>query len=243
MDRKIFVFWSGNNQMTYTRNINYQSIMDKSGCDVKLITVDNISDYIIEPFHEAYKYLSVFHRCDYWKAYFAYFHGCGYSDIKECGFNWNPYFDQLENSSGSELISYSESGGGGIALRCHCEARKKSIQECKYLIENSDVIPGVCHYIFKKGGTIAKKWREIQHKILDDNMDILINNPGTYHIGAVKGGVHWRYNCRETEQFKNSKYPFCWSELGGMIYHETCYDNKEKCLVTMPKPICGNHWR
>jgi len=243
MDRRIFVFWSGDNPITDTRKSNLETIINKSGCKVELITKDNINDYIIEPFHEAYKYLSVIHRCDYWKAYFAYFYGCGYSDIKECRFDWNPYFDQLENNNNAELISYSEAGGGGIALRCHSTVRTTSIEDCKYLLDNASVIPGVCHYIFKERGVIAKRWREIQHQILDDNMNILVDNPGTYHIGAIKNGVHWRYESEDTKQFIGSKYPFSWCELGGMIYHEVCYDNRDKCIVTMPKPITGEHWK
>lgn len=243
MERKIFVFWSGDNPVTETRKRNLQTIRDKSGCNVILITNDNINDYIVEPFHEAYKYLSVIHRCDYWKAYFAYFHGCGYSDIKECNFDWNQYFEQLEKTESAEVISYSESGGSGIALRCYSTVRQLPIEQCRHLVDNASVIPGVCHYIFKERGTIAKRWRDIQHEILDSNFDILSNNPGTYHIGAIKGGVQWRYDCKETEQFKGSKYPFSWSEFGGMIYHELCYNNKDKCIVTMPKPITGDHWK
>lgn len=243
MDRKIFVFWCGDNPITKIRKENLQSIIDRSGCEVVLVTNDNINDYIVEPFHEAYKYLSVIHKCDYWKAYFAYFHGCGYSDIKTCGFDWNQYFDQLEKYKNHEVISYSEVGGGGVALRCYSEVRYQPKHQCEHLLQNAAAIPGVCHYIFRERGDIAKQWREIQHEILDSNMDILIKNPGTYHLGAIKGGVHWRYKNKETEQFNGSKYPFSWSELGGTIYHELCYDNRNKCIVTMPKPITGDHWK
>lgn len=243
MERKIFVFWCGENQITETRKANLQSIIDRSGCSVELVTNDNINDYIIEPFHEAYKYLSVIHRCDYWKAYFAYFYGCGYSDIKECGFNWNQYFDELEANPAAEMISYSEIGGGGVALRCHSTVRTLPMEECYPMLDRAEHIPGVCHYIYKKNSSMARLWRQTQHEILDSNMDILVNNPGTYHIGAIKGGVHWRYKCKETEQFKNSLYPFSWCEFGGMISHEIGFHNPEKCIVTMPKPICGDHWK
>lgn len=243
MDRKIFVFWCGDNPITDTRKSNLQTIIDNSCCDVQLVTNENINDYIVEPFHEAYQYLSVIHKCDYWKAYFAYFYGCGYSDIKECRFDWNPYFEELENSENAEIISYTERGGGGIALRYYCHARHQPLDKCMKLIERAESIPGVCHYIFKQKSTIAKRWREIQHEILDANIDTLIEHPGTYHIGAVRGGVHDRYVDEATKQFNNSQYPFSWSEFGGMIYHDLCGENLDKCLVTMPFPICGEHWK
>lgn len=243
VERKIFVFWSGDNPITEIRSKNLQTIRDKSGCEVGLVTPQNLNDYIVEPFHEAYQYLSVIHRTDYLKAYFAYHHGCGYSDIKECNFNWEPYFKQLEENDSAELISYSENGGGGIALRFYCMSRPAKMEDCQCLLDNAHLIPGVCHYIFKKHGDIAKEWRRIQHEILDNNMDVLVENPGTYHIGAVHGGVFDRYRNEETKQFNGSKYPFCWSEFGGMIYHELTYKHHEKCIVTMPTPTTGDHWK
>ncbi len=243
MDRKIHVFWCSDNDLSETRQASLKSLIDKSGCKIELVTNKNINKYIIEPFHEGYKYLSAIHKCDYWKAYFAYFYGCGYSDIKICEFDWNPYFEQLEANEEAFMVSYSESGGGGVALRSESAARKINLSECIVMVRKAHLIPGCGHWVYKKGTSMAKKWREVQHKILDDNMDTLKNNPGTYHIGAVKGGVHFRYNNESTAKFKGSKYPFCWSEFGGMISHELGYENKEKCILTMPKPICGDHWK
>lgn len=243
MKRTIFTLWCGTNPLTEIRIKNLQSIRDNSGCNVELITPNNINNYLIEPLHEGYQYLSAIHKSDYLRAYFAYFYGCGYSDIKECNFDWNIYFNQLENSKHAEVVSYSEAGGGGIALRTYSEVRYLPKKYCNYLLERSHLVIGPGHFIFKQYSSIAKNWRLIQHEILDKNMDTLINNPGTYHIGAVKGGVFGRYLNKDTIKFKGSKYPFCWSELGGMILQEVAFNEYEKCILTMPKPISGDHWK
>ena len=78
----IYCFWTGTNEMNETRLNGLNKLRSVSGCNVVLITPDNLNDFLIEPLHPAYKYLSLVHRSDYLRAYFMHYHGGGYSDIK-----------------------------------------------------------------------------------------------------------------------------------------------------------------
>ena len=217
MIRQIFCIWSGNNTMSEARQDAFETIKKHCGCNVTLLTTDNISNFVKNDhkLHEAYNYLSLTHKSDYLRIYMMCHHGGGYSDIKRNSFDWNPYFDQLY-SSNMQFIGYQEKSMLDIASD-------------DLTIKNSFLsLAGNGHYIFKPQTEIAKSCLLIMEKILDAKFDDLKKNPGDYHPRAVYGGVY------QGSGFESSRYPLTWNELLGRNFHKTCYENIGQFLLTMP---------
>ena len=72
VDRVIYVFWTGDNEITPNRMAGIRSLEKISGVPVKLITPENLQSYIVDgdPLPEAYQYLSLNHRSDFLRGYF-----------------------------------------------------------------------------------------------------------------------------------------------------------------------------
>lgn len=246
--RRIFAFWTGDNVMGPNRTKHLESMRAKSGCEVILITPDNLSEWIVpgkndiyENFdHDIYNNLSLYHKADYLKAYFAYFHASGYSDIKNCNYDWEKYFEQLESAEDMEVIGYPESGGGvsqpkdAIALKYkNADALSGQMQK------NKDKICGVCHYIFKEPKSkIATLWRKRQFDILDFHRDTILTNPAQHYAHVAGKRIHGRHRGRNPVKITN-KYPLGWADLGGNSIHKIFYENKEITLRAMPGPVGG----
>jgi hypothetical protein len=156
-DRIIFCFWFGD-KMSNDRAECFDSIVKNSKVSVKLITEQNISEYIVEPLHEGFKYLSSTHKSDYLRSYFMNFHSGGYTDIKRCDYDWNIYFDILEKSD-KQFI--------GCPQYSH-----KHIAYSPYKMFYEDMI-GNGHFIFKKNTFFAKLWYNTTNQIMDLKLDIL----------------------------------------------------------------------
>ncbi len=114
VDRVIYCFWTGDNEMSENRKKGYESLVKSSGVEVKLITPQNLNDYILpdHPLHNAYDNLSLVHKSDYLRCYFMHFHGGGYSDIKTNNNNWENSFNKII-SENKWLLGYSELDGMG----------------------------------------------------------------------------------------------------------------------------------
>lgn len=194
VDKVIYVFWTGNNPMTENRLNSMEILKQKSGVEIKLITPDNLSQYILPhaPLHPAYEYLSLNHRSDYLRCYFMHHYGGGYSDIKACQHSWLPMFDKLANSQ-SWLIGYPEKRKKDLGARNYPNLRKDMT---KYVSQ----ITGNGSYIFRKNTPLTTEWICEVHQRLDKYHDKLIKNPGNM----------WG---------DNEGYPIAWTELGGDIVH------------------------
>lgn len=149
-----------------------------------------------------------------------HFYGGGYSDVKECQFDWNEYFNILENSD-KAFIGYRELASTDIAY---------PPAESSY-----DSLVGNGSFIFKKQTDFTKLWYDETHEKMNEIYQTLVENPGTYHCRAVHGGVH------QGEGFENSKYPLQWNELLGRIFHKLQYENKNTFLNSLPYPNTNNY--
>lgn len=71
----------------------------QTGCNIHLVTVDNIHEYIMEgqPLHPVYEFLSETHKCDILRTYFIYHYGGSYSDIKIPNGSWVKGFEYMES--------------------------------------------------------------------------------------------------------------------------------------------------
>lgn len=223
MNRVIYSFWFGP-EITPNRIRCLHSLKNVSGVNTILVTDKNLKEYENgeNPIHEGFNYLSATHKADYLRSYFMYHYGGGYSDIKECDFNWNPYFDILENSHKS-FIGYPELSVWDIAY-------EPASSFYKMLVGNGA-------YIFKPKTEFAKLWMDETNRFLDSVIDDLKHNSGEYHPRAVKGGIHENhYN-----EFLDSKYPIEWNQLLGRIFHRLQFENLNSFIIGMPRINMSNY--
>ena len=200
----IYIFWTGNNEISENRLKGIQSIKDKSGVEVILVTANNLNNYILEdyPLHPAYQYLSYVHRADYLRCYFMLHHGGGYSDIKPCLQSWKNYFEQINNNSKVWSLGVREKSGGVPFIDGEIGVDIK-----KY----HNILIGNCAYIFKPNSPVSKEWMEEVHSRLD-----ILKPELTRYPGDAFG--------------KNKGYPIEWSYVLGQIFHPLILKYHEKVI-------------
>jgi hypothetical protein len=150
-----------------------------------------------------------------------YYYGGGYTDVKFCEFDWNHYFDLLENSNKSFIAC------------THVSQKEVAYNPSKHIYNK---IPGCTPFIFKEKTLFAKTWLSETNNKMDLIFKNLIKYPGTYHPRAVTGGVQG-----EPEMFTDSQYPLSWNELLGQIFHKVAFENLDEFLLEMPRPKMENY--
>ena len=223
-DNIIYTFWFGD-QMSNDRKKALQSIIDNSQSKVKLISENNLNEYILpnEPLHPGFEYLSHVHKADYLRCYFMHFYGGGYHDIKLLNSSWKDYFNKLNNDHNLWIIGYKEIGPHGV-VKLPGELGKK-------LIDNWEKLIGNCNYICKPNTPFTKNWYKMLIKEMDNNLDKLKLNPASNprdKLGKIlKSGI--------------SKYPLRWSQILGDIFHPLCLEFNDHIDNTLPKFINKNY--
>ena len=203
----IYVFWTGTNPMSGNRKRCLNNLETVSGAKVILVTPENLNEFITEPLHPAYEYLSQTHRADYLRTYFMHFYGGGYSDIKETTSSWIKSFDELNNSD-KWINGYKEIEGG--------VAYEPVKHEWRILVGN-------CAYICKPQTPLTTEWYNDMITLLDNKLEKLKLYPST-HPG----------DCAEISR---GRYPIEWNEMLGRIFHKICYKYKDQLLNTLPISI------
>lgn len=208
VDRVIYIFWTGDNEITPNRLEGIKSLEKVSDVDVKLITPKNLPDYIKEddPLPEAYQYLSFVHRADYLRSYFMYHYGGGYADIKTYYKSWIPAFEKFEQSD-AYVIGYQEVGFWGVANQNIASVNLKNDlkNHWRYLIGNGA-------YICRSHTKFTAEWHtEAKRRLLGLTAD-LRKHPASDPFGC------------------NSDYPVKWSGLLGSVFHPLCLKYHDKLL-------------
>jgi len=208
MRRIIYCFWTGSNIMSEQRKECLDKLRAVSGCEVLLISKDNLFNYIVKdnPLHPAYEYLSETHKADYLRAYFMNFHGGGYSDIKQTTGPWIQMFEDLMKST-SWICGYKEIQGGEAHDMLHGAYNE---------------LVGNCAYICKGQTPITRAWYDEILSVLDEKLEELKAHPSTFP---------------QDRSELNTGYPIGWNEICGRIFHKICYRYKFKVLNTLPPPI------
>jgi len=208
IERVIYIFWTGDNELTPNRVEGIHSLEEVSSVKVQLITPKNLPDYIIQddPLPEAYQYLSFVHRADYLRSYFMYHYGGGYADIKTYYKSWIPAFEKLEKSD-AYVIGYPEVGFKGVANQTITnESLKKDLHyHWRYLVGNGA-------YICRPHTRFTAEWHSEAKRRLIAKTDILRNHPASDPYGT------------------NKDYPIAWTELLGGVFHPLCLKYHEKLL-------------
>jgi hypothetical protein len=211
MERKIYCFWTGTNKMSHDRQHCLDQLRKTSGCQVVLVTPENLQQYILpdQPLHPAYEFLSFTHRADYLRTYFMNFYGGGYSDIKQTTGDWNQSFDNLINSD--KWINGYKEFSNGVAY----EPASHFYYE----------LVGNCSYICKPHTPLTMEWYREMINVLDHKLEKLRSFPAT--------------SPQDCAEISNGKYPIEWNEMLGRIFHKVCYKYKDKLMNNLP--ICVFH--
>ena len=218
---KLYCFWTGKNSLTENRKRNLKTL-NNTGFDVKLITPDNLNDYILNehPLHNGYQYLSETHKSDYLRCYFMNFYGGGYSDIKQINDSWLIHYDQLMNSD-KWACGYAEREPSDIAYGSDQELNKQMKENYNKLIGNG------C-YIFKKNTPLTNEWYDQMIKMMDEKYKMLKKYP------AIK----IRQNHPHDKEIYS--YPLQWHEFN-KITHKNFYKYNDKILKSLPYVNINNY--
>lgn len=210
LPRVIYTFWTGTNPLTENRKNALDSIKEKSGCEVKLITKDNLDSYILKdhPLHAAYPYLSEVHKCDYLRTYFMHHYGGGYSDIKMTTGDWNSAFDDMDSTTTALANGYPEVGPDGVGYEPYREQWKSLI--------------GNCAYIFRPNTDLTREWYNEMMQLLDGKLEDLKKHPATHPRAKREEG---------------NGYPIGWIEMLGEIFHRVSLKHAPNILMTVPIPV------
>ena len=223
VDRVIYIFWTGHNEITPNRMKGIKSLENVAQVEVKLISPDNLKDYLVDedPLPEAYQYLSYVHKSDYLRSYFMFHHGGGYADIKTFDHSWLSAFDLLDDSKDAQMVGYPEVGFWGVANHgiVNGNLRKDLYYYWRYLIGN-------CAFIFRPHSAIADEWHTEAKRRLEALTPILRNHPATDPFGT------------------NSDYPVVWASLMGELLHPLCLKYHETILKDKNLlPCFQENWR
>lgn len=208
VEKVIYCFWTGANEMSEDRKRCFDSICRNAGVPVKLITPNNLSDYILpeQPLHPAFSYLSCVHKADYLRCYFMHFYGGGYCDIKALSGSWNECFEKINNSD-KYIIGYPELNEECSAYADIVEpVLKKEIRNCWPLLI------GNCAYICRPHTKFTDEWFAEQNKRLDYYYKELIQHPATDPMGLENG------------------YPIPWQRILGAVFHPLCLKYHHRIL-------------
>lgn len=216
MERVIYCFWVGHNNtvMNENREKGLQSLIKNSGVEVKLITNDNLSQFILtdHPLHPGFESLSDVHKADYLRTYAMHHYGGGYSDIKPCSWNWNPYFDDLESSDCFGIGAPEDEGELSVTPR-----------QRPWLGKYWDKLMTNDLYIFKPQTEFTSRWYSKLLEIMDEKLDALLRCPAQHS--------------REAADTYVTCYPIQWGEILLEVFHPLCYEYTDKLIKTMPFPV------
>lgn len=204
----IYVFWTGNNEMSINRKEALESIRKKAGVPIILVTPENLNYYILQdhPLHPAYEFLSCVHKADYLRCYFMHFYGGGYVDIKRIENPWSICFDVLEKSQ-SYILGYREEGYWGVAVD---EINDKNLENDLFLYWR--LLVGNGSYICKPNTPFTAEWYNELNIRLDGYLEQLRTNPAIDPYG------------------NENNYPIPWTALLGSIFHPLCLKYHDKIL-------------
>lgn len=201
IDRVIYIFWTGNNEITPNRLKGIATLEKVSGIKVQLITPNNLSNYLVkdDPLPEAFQYLSLNHKSDYLRSYFMHHYGGGYADIKTYYHSWINAFDLLETSDSAYVIGYPEVGFWGAANQDMPDGPLK--YDLHYYWR---LLIGNGAFICRPHTPLTSEWHEEAKRRLEKYAEDLKEHPAQDFFGS------------------NDDYPLFWSEMQGSIFHPLC---------------------
>ena len=202
--KKLYTFWTGDDVMSPNRLSSMRVLRECPGIEVIFVDKNNLEEYLYEPLHPGYQYLSSTHRSDYLRAYFLNWYGGIYADIKEYAMDWSGLVDELNAGDKSFYGMATESllGEGYVGVHTGC-------------------------YIAKPDSNLVAEWKRRLDEKMDSIYDELVQHPGTYHPRATKGGSL-------DGECEACGYPLEWCDILGWIIHPVVHEMKDEFLTGLP---------
>ena len=208
VERVIYVFWTGDNEITPNRLKGIKSLEKVSGIRVQLVAPNNLLQYIKDedPLPEAYQYLSFVHRSDFLRGYFMYHYGGGYADIKTYFKSWVPAFDKIDRSK-AFVLGYPEVGWKGTF---HDGMENEVLRNDLGLYWH--LLIGNGAFICRAHTRFVAEWYTASRTYLLAHTDLLRAHPAKDAFGT------------------NVDYPLSWECLQGSIFHPFCLKYHDRLL-------------
>ena len=208
LDKVLYCFWLSDNQMSDRRQKSLQ-MLRRIGLETKFITTENLHEYINEPLHQGYQYLSSTHKSDYLRCYFMHFYGGAYADIKPPTAAWDRSVDELRNSD-KWFMGFLHHTVSALGM-------------------GVDIMPEFYGHFFGDQGFICKsqtpftsEWYSGVISAMDKNLDSLKS--------------HKKIN---SDKYRTGPdYPFRIGELLMEIIYPLWYKYREKTLSSLPPLNC-----
>ena len=216
MSYKLYCFWMG--EMTEQRKYALQTL-SQTGLQVILIHPDNLQDYLVEPLHEGYPYLSDAHKADYLRIYFMHYHGGGFADMKPISDDWTAATDAFYLDRYAWILGYQESEYG-------CAIIKGNPTMTQMLQDHWYELIGNGAYVCKPRTPFTTDlYREMIQKI-------------TVHLDQLK-----QYPAKEPQQVYSSQYPYPFesTDLRSQLFHPLVYQYRNLVCKTLPRPPYSNY--
>lgn len=221
INRMVYCFWTGDNDMPVNRKKAYQVLVDNCGVPVCLITKDNLKDYILDsdPLPECYPMLSDVHKADYLRTYFMHYYGGGYSDIKAATHFWNNAFDVMENNPQYLICGYRELSYLGVG---NANVEDKTLKRDLWIYYKNLI--GNCSYICRPNTSFTKEWLDELKRRIEVLSPVLMEHPAKDPYG------------------RNNDYPVPWTYILGEIFHPLCLKyHSQICYDDHLRPVCRNY--
>lgn len=214
--------------------------MSSSGLVVRVVTTDNLDDYIDSAdIHPAYQHLNLAHRADYLRAYFMHHFGGAYTDVKPISDSWIPTIEELNSSNSYWAAGYREISRHGVgnlhqsAIRLNgsFSDRVSSYTRWRWLQVNYRRVIGNGAFVFKPGTELTRRWWCEVNRRLDTLQKDLEKHPAIYP--KERGG--------HVYDGKFSMYPVPWSYILGDIMQPLVLKYSSRVLKNMSPPDFLNY--
>jgi hypothetical protein len=224
MNKHIFVFWTGDNEMSPNRKTSLLQLEKVSQYPVVLINKDNLSEFLVEsdPLPLAYPYLSDTHKSDFLRAYFMHYHGGGYADIKQTTGSWSKAFQETEKEN-IILCGYPEFSYHQIA---HIDYKKYW-----------NILIGCGGFISKPKTPLTTEWYQSAKNLIEQKTELLKQFPATHPQECSEGNGHGGIQPHGVR----SNYPIEWNEILGRIFQPLVFKYRNFVSRTVPQPVIYNY--
>jgi len=197
LSKKVFSFWTGDNALTPNRERSLARLREVLGLRHVLVTAYDLDEWVLEahPLHPAYEYLSLVHRSDYLRAYFAHHYGGGYVDLKAPTMPWVTAFERIARddeawfaSDRLHSVAWVAQLGGSLG---------RDLRRHYHLVAANTAFAARPHSPF------TAEWLHEVEARLDQGLEAVRRSPG-----GIRG--------------EGPGYPFAWNELLNDIHHPLC---------------------
>lgn len=193
LPRRVFVLWTGTNELSANRQRNLDRLREKLGVPVEFVTPATLDRWVVEghPLHPAYESLSLVHRSDYLRAYLLHHHGGGYADLKAPVSSWAGAFDSAAEDPKAWVTGFREISAASVV-------RMPGTLGADIALNHRRLV-GTCAFFVRSHTPFTAEWlREVERRL-----DYYAPQ-AREHPGGVRG--------------ETVGYPVSWTDLLGKIF-------------------------